>query len=101
MHSQITVVHQTFLDFVSPSDNPLQPGIGCRLVVAVIDEHSHFAADALQPCPNRQRQNVLGFLVRLAPLRGRIDRLRIKQLDQVASTDIDLNAIEFDVYTAE
>jgi hypothetical protein len=34
-------------------------------------------------------------------LRGRIDRLRIKQLDQVASTDIDLNAIGSDVYAAK
>jgi hypothetical protein len=37
MNSQIGVLHQTFLDFVSPSDNPQQAGIGCRLIIGVLD----------------------------------------------------------------
>ena len=54
----------------SAERGPAQAGIGCRLIIGVLDKHFHFAADALQPCPHNQRQNVLGFLVRLAPLQN-------------------------------
>ena len=42
-----------------PSDDSEQTGIGQRLVIGVLHQHSHFAADALQACFHLQRQNVL------------------------------------------
>ena len=81
MHGQIGVLHQTFLYFMSPSDDPEQAGIGRRLIISVLDEHSHLAADALQSCHHRQRQNVVGAAVSLAILRSEINRLRSKQRD--------------------
>ena len=97
MHGQIGVLHQAFLDVVSAGDDPEQAGIGCRLIIGVLDKHPHFAADPLQPSPHRQCQNVLRVLVRLASLPGQFEQLRIKELEEEAPTDSDLDAIGLDV----
>lgn len=52
MHRQIGVLHQPFLDVVSPSNDPEQPWIGCRVLMSVIDKQSHLPAYALQSCPH-------------------------------------------------
>ena len=101
MHGQIGVLHQTCLDVVSPGDDPEQAGIGCRLVIGILDKHSHFAADALQACSHRQSQNVLRCIVGLASLHGQMNRLPAEQLDEAVPTDIDLDAIRSEVYAAE
>jgi hypothetical protein len=82
---------------VSPSNDPEQPWIGCRLLIAVIDKQSHFPAHALQSGPHCQRWNVLGFLVRFALLHCWLKALRTEQLDQPPGADIDLDAIRLDV----
>jgi hypothetical protein len=53
-HSQIGVLHQPSLKVMRSSDDPEQSGIGCRLVIGVLDEHSHLTAYALQSGLYRQ-----------------------------------------------
>jgi hypothetical protein len=51
MHGQLGILDQARL---SASNDSEQAGIGCRLVIGVLDQHSHFATDAYrhhrQPC---------------------------------------------------
>jgi hypothetical protein len=53
MDSQLWVLAEALLDIVSACDDPQQARVGCRLVIGVLDKHSHFAADALETCRRR------------------------------------------------
>jgi hypothetical protein len=48
MHGQLVVLNQTRLDVVSARNDSEQAGIGWCLVIGILDQHSHFATDALQ-----------------------------------------------------
>jgi hypothetical protein len=41
-----------------------QAGIGWCLVMGILDQHSHFATDALQTCRHRQYQHIAGWIGR-------------------------------------
>jgi hypothetical protein len=64
-------------------------------------KHSHFTANALQSCFDRQRQSVPRFRVKLARLRGWSSRLRMKQFNQAQPTHFDLDAIGLEVDAAD
>jgi hypothetical protein len=96
MHGQIGVLHQPFPDVVSPSNDPEQPWIGCRLLIAVIDKQSHSRPTR---CSRAFTVNVRRFSdsFRFALLRCWFKALRTEQLDQPPGADIDLDAIRLDV----
>jgi len=48
MHGELAILDQTRLDAVRASQDSKQAGIGWCLVIGILDQHSHFAADALQ-----------------------------------------------------
>ena len=48
MHGQVGVLGQARLDVVSARKDSAQAGIGGRLIIGVLDQHSHFATNALQ-----------------------------------------------------
>src|SRR5580704_8820492 len=47
---------QACLNMVSARNDFEQAGIGCRLVIGILDQHSHFATDALQAHRLAQRE---------------------------------------------
>jgi hypothetical protein len=63
VHGQLGVMDQARLDVVSARNDPEQAGIGCRLLIGVLDKHSQFATDALQAYRYRQRQEITGAFV--------------------------------------
>ena len=77
------------MDIVCATDDSERTRISQCLVVRVLHQHSHLAADALQACFHLQRQNVLGFLVKPTYLRGRINRVCMKQFNQTPSAQFD------------
>ena len=48
MHDQLGVLDQARLDVVSARNDSEQAWIGWCLVIGILDQHSHFATDALQ-----------------------------------------------------
>ena len=60
MHGQLGVLNEACLDIMSASDNPQQARVGRRMVIRILDKHSHFATDALEACRRRQRNNIVG-----------------------------------------
>ena len=85
---------------VRASNDSEQAGIGCRLVVGILDQHAHFATDALQAHRNRQRQDIIEFIRRCLMLRRQINRSG-QQLGQPASRERDVDAIGSDFHAAE
>jgi len=65
MHRQLGVLNKACLDLVSASDNPQQARDGCRMVIRILDKHSHFTADALEACRRCQLHDIIGFTVQL------------------------------------
>ena len=59
MHGQLGVLDQTRLDVVRASQDSEQAGIGWCLVIGILDQHSHFATDALQARGHRQSQEII------------------------------------------
>jgi len=51
MHAELGVMDQARLDVVRARKDSEQARIGCHLVIGILDQHSHFAADALQDAP--------------------------------------------------
>jgi hypothetical protein len=68
VQGKVGALNQTRMDIMRASDDPEQARIGRHPVVAVLYQHSHFAADSLQPCFHCQCEDVLGVIVRLASL---------------------------------
>ena len=60
MHGQLGVLAQASLDVVRAGNDSEQAGISRRLVVGILDQHTHFAAGALQTCRHCQRQPIIG-----------------------------------------
>ena len=63
MHGQLGVLNEACLDVVSASDNPQQARVGCRVVIRILDKHSQFATDALEPCRRHQCHEIIGVTV--------------------------------------
>jgi DNA methylase len=59
MHGQLAVMDQTRLDVVSARNDSEQAGIGWCLVIGILDQHAHFATDALQAHRHRQSQEII------------------------------------------
>jgi hypothetical protein len=59
MHGELAILDQTRLDVVRASQDSEQAGIGWCLIIGILDQHSHFAADALQA--HRHRRSTWGF----------------------------------------
>ena len=74
MHGQLRVLNEPCLDIVSASDNPKQARIGCGIITGILDQHFHFATDALQPHRCRQCQDLIGRICRLVILCLQINR---------------------------
>src|ERR1700738_5148306 len=91
---------QACLNVVRARDDSEQAGIGCRLVIGVLDQHSHFATDALQAHRHRQSQEIIRCTRRRLML-----HLQIKgpgeQLGQAASRERDVDAIGSDFHAAK
>src|ERR1700731_504793 len=89
MHAQLGVLDQTRLDVVSARNDSEQAGIGWCLVIGILDQHSHFATDALQAHRHRQSQEIIRCTRRRLMLHLQIKRPG-KQLDQAASRERDV-----------
>ena len=72
MYRQLRVLDQARLDVVSASKDPEQAGIGWCLVIGILDQHSHFATDALQAHRHRQSQKIIRCTRRRSMLRLQI-----------------------------
>jgi hypothetical protein len=71
MHGQLGVLDQAHLDVVA------QARIGGRLVIGILDQHAHFATDALQAYRHRQPQepqDIAGCIRRCLMLHRQINR---------------------------
>src|SRR5580700_9826188 len=55
---------QACLNMVSARNDFEQAGIGCRLVIGILDQHSHFATDALQAHRLAQREACDAYVTR-------------------------------------
>ena len=85
---------------MSASKDPEQAGIGGCLIIGVLDQHSHFATDALQAHRHRQLQHIIGCIRRCLMLHLQIKRPG-EQLGQAASRERDVDAIRSDFHPAE
>jgi hypothetical protein len=83
-------------DVVSARNDPEQAGIGWCLVIGIFDQHSHFAADALQACRHCQSQEIIRCTRRRLMLHLEIKRPG-EQLGQPASRECDVDAIGSDL----
>jgi hypothetical protein len=85
---------------VSARNDSEQAWTGCRLVIGILDQHSHFATDALQAYRYRQPQEIIR-----CTRRGLLLHLQIKrpgeQLGQAASRERDVDAIGADFNAAK
>jgi hypothetical protein len=76
---------------VSARNDSEQAGIGCRLVIGILDQYSHFATDALQAHRHRQSQKIIRRTRRRLMLHLQIKRPG-EQLVQAASRERDVDA---------
>jgi hypothetical protein len=58
-HQGCGLVVETRLDVVSARNDSEQAGIGWCLVIGILDQHSHFATDALRAHRHRQSQEIM------------------------------------------
>ena len=79
---------QACLNMVSARNDFEQARIGCRLVIGILDQHSHFATDALQADLHRQSQEIIQCTRRRLMLHLQIKRPG-EQLGQAASRERD------------
>src|ERR1700730_9332846 len=91
---------QTRLDVVSARNDSEQAGIGWCLVIGILDQHSHFATDALQADLHRQSQEIIRCTRRRLMLNLQIKRPG-EQLGQAASRERDFDAIGSDFHAAK
>jgi hypothetical protein len=69
------------------------------LVFRILDNHSHFAADALEACGRHQRHDIIGATV-LPLLYRQIDRFPSEERSKTVSGKIDFNLFGFDFHAA-
>jgi len=100
MHGQLGVLDQARLDVVGARKDPEQARIGGRLVIGILDQHAHFATDALQAYRHRQPQEVIGCVCRCLMLHRQINRSG-QQLAQPTARERDVDAIGSDVHAAD
>jgi len=79
LNGQFGILTQASLDVMRASDNSQQARIGYRLVIGVLDQHSHFTTHALEACWRHQRQDIIGGAVQCLILPRQIYRLVGKQ----------------------
>src|SRR6202023_2015759 len=93
MQAQLGVLDQTRLDVVSARNDSEQARIGWCLVIAILDQHSHFATGALQAYRHRQSQEIIGCTRRRLMLHRQIKRPG-EQPGQAAPRERDVDAID-------
>ncbi len=62
MHGQLGALAQAGMDMVRAGKDSEQAGISRRLVIGILDQHTHFATRALQARRNCQRQHIAGSI---------------------------------------
>jgi hypothetical protein len=100
MHGQLGVLDQTRLDVVRARNDSEQAGIGWCLIIGILDQHSHFATDALQADLHRQPQEIIRCARRRLMLHLQIKRPG-EQLGQPGPGEHDVDAIGSDFHPAE
>ena len=84
------------LDIVSARDNPQQAQSAALLVIRVLDQHFHFAADAFQLGRRRQASRHHRTDRSAFGAASAVDRVASKQSCKSASGDVDLDAVGSD-----
>jgi hypothetical protein len=100
VHGQLGVLDQTRLDVVSARNDSEQARISGCLFIGILDQHSHFATDALQAHRNRQPQHIVRSIRWCLMLHRQINRPG-EQLGQSASRQRDVDAIRSDFHAAK
>jgi hypothetical protein len=101
VHGEVRVLGEAPLNVVSPRDNSQEAHVDRSSVTGIIDQHFHFAAGALELCRRRQGYDIIGRMGWPSIFDGQIKRWCGEDLNQVASADVDFDAIGRDLDAAD